>query len=66
MNSCDRPDEYLDVETLDVVPALTTPEDDDPDDELDDGPGTHRWPAKLSCGFVCKIRCLWIVSYVLR
>nr|BDV50194.1 MAG: wsv166-like protein [Chiromantes dehaani nimavirus] len=49
---CDRPDEYLDVETLDVVPALTTPEDDDPNDELDDGPGTHRWPAKLSCGFV--------------
>nr|AKS10590.1 wsv166-like protein [Metopaulias depressus WSSV-like virus] len=70
---CDRPDEYLDLETVDIVPPLTpypTPEDlndpyhvdvedtefdDEPNDEMmryDDGPGTHRWPARLSCGFV--------------
>lgn len=63
---CDRPDEYLDFETVDVVPPLTpydpyrvdvedTDFDDGPNDEMlryDDGPGTHRWPARLSCSFV--------------
>lgn len=65
---CDRPDEYLDVETVDVVPPLIpedpyrvdvedTDFDDEPNDEMllyDNGPGTHRWPARLSCGFVAS------------
>ena len=69
---CDKPDEYLDIETVDVVPPVTPyppplndpyyvdVEDIDfdghlPTDEMlryDDGPGTHRWPARLSCGFI--------------
>ena len=66
---CDRPDEYLDFETVDVVPPLIPydpyrldvedAEFDEDNDELvryDDEPGIHRWPAKLSCGFVSSNR----------
>ena len=40
---CDKPDD-ADIETVDDPNHVNY--------EYDNGPGTHRWPSKLSCGFV--------------
>ena len=62
--ACDEPVNEEDFETIAVPPPVAPLHefdvedasfDDGPSDELvqyDDGPGTHRWPAKLSCGLV--------------
>nr|BDT63501.1 MAG: wsv166-like protein [Pasiphaea japonica whispovirus] len=68
---CDQPLEQ-EYETVDVVPPVEEYPGDEyvenagydipPTDELvayDNGPGLHKWPARLSCGFVaCNSRCL--------
>ena len=67
---CGRPDESVDIETIDVPPPPTPYSsnpydfdveddalDDEPTDELliyDDGPGTHKWPTRLSCSFTAS------------